>query len=581
MPRPQEGAPPSDQSSPVNGASHTSDAFFLVCAVLGVCAVYIVVLDWRFPYIHQLPVFDLDYITSILTMFARNWWIEKPWSMAFSMPYAPLSVETPTLALRHGMYQTWPPGAVFSIYALAQLTGIPPNITMVNWLNVAGHGLIALFLSLSGYFIAEVLRRSKIERVAIAIVVACVVLFPRGPVYFFSQIFSFDTHIVVFYAALVFLATLECRAAGQPTTRRLYGLQIAVLVWGLFVDWLFYFVYAVWLALRYAGAKSGYGRPMTRRETGTLTILPLVTFSMFLVWRFVTPGPIALRQGFFASVQDLVWKVFFRIGVADDYPVSATTFFGPFYRAHEYFYWKAVPILLGAGFVTCVALFYALFANSRENPERRAAYFGLFAIFLLSIFPAYLQMIVFKQHTYIHPWSIAKVVVPLAMVPGVFLPLLAATAFDRWFERRPAWAAGSRQATVAGVLAFAIGMAVVSWPRNLPYLLGRIDPSAAAPWKAIQDNTSYHDVVFSPELEAIPFGQHAAVAGKLVYKIRSFSDIDKRVESICAPFNVVVAHKADEADTFDGRKADRVIHAGGLTLLRFEQYGKTAKSCPK
>src|ERR1700729_3261129 len=88
----------------------------LAAAVLGVCIVYVVVLDWRFPYIHQLPVFDLDYITSVTMMWARNWWIEGPRHMFFSMPYAPLSVETATPDLRYGMYQSWPPGAVLSLY---------------------------------------------------------------------------------------------------------------------------------------------------------------------------------------------------------------------------------------------------------------------------------------------------------------------------------------------------------------------------------------------------------------------------------------------------------------------------------
>ncbi len=177
----------------------------------------VLVLDWRFPYIHQLPVFDLDYITTIVVMFARNWWIEGPWKMLFSMPYAPWSVETATPDLRYGMYQSWPPGAVLSLYLVAKLTGTEPNITMVNWLNTAGHGLIALFLALSAYLAANILRRPKIEAVALAILAGCLVLLPRGPVFFFSQVYAFDTHIVVFYAFVIFAATLELGASGRSS----------------------------------------------------------------------------------------------------------------------------------------------------------------------------------------------------------------------------------------------------------------------------------------------------------------------------------------------------------------------------
>jgi hypothetical protein len=560
-------------------------AVSLACAILGVCVVYVVVLDWRFPYIHQLPVFDLDYITTVMMMFARNWWIEGARHMFFSMPYAPLSVETATPDLRYGMYQSWPPGAVLSLYLVAKLTGTEPNITMVNWLNVAGHGLIALFLALAAFVAANILRRPNIEGVALAIVAACLVLLPRGPVYFFSQVYAFDTHIVVFYALFIFVTMLELRAAARPSAVRYYYLEIAILICGLFVDWLFYFVYAVWFALRLVGTRTGHGRPLARNEARALTLLPLVTFSMFLVWRFLTPGSIAAKDGVLASIQELIWKFVYRLGNTDDHPVSAANFFGPFYEAHQNFYWDTAPILIGAGFVVCLALFAILFRISRTGSSERNIYFGLLSIFLLSIIPAYAQMIVFKQHTYIHPWSLAKVVVPLAMVPGVFLPLLIVAALERWREsqfrlrrQQRVWAIASTLA----VLAFAFWIGAEAWPRQAPYILGRIDPTGPVPWQTIHERTNYYDVVFSPDFDTAPFGIEAAVAGKLVYKAGSFADVDRKVDHICVPFNVVVVRKTpDGEETFDGRKPDEVIRSGGLTLLRFQNYRGAAKSCAK
>jgi hypothetical protein len=559
-------------------------AISLACAVLGVCIVFIVVLDWRFAYIHQLPVFDLDYITTVMMMFARNWWVEGPWHMLFSMPYAPLSVETATPDLRYGMYQSWPPGAVFSLYLVAKLTGSEPNITMVNWLNVAGHGLIALVVSLSAWLAANILRRPRIEGVALAILAGCLVLFPRGPVFFFSQVYAFDTHIVVFYALLIFVATLELNALDRMSARWYYYLEIVILVCGLFVDWLFYFVYAVWFALRLAGTWKHYGRPLRRNEACALAALPLVTFAIFLFWRFVTPGSIAAKQGVLASIQELLWKLVFRLGNTDDHPVSAAKFFGPFYESHQNWYWDGAPVLVGAGFILGLGLLAALFMMSRTESAARRTYFGLFSIFLLSIVPAYAQMIVFKQHTYIHPWSLAKVVVPLAMIPGVFLPLLTVTVLQRWQETRNIlqWKRAGRFAGTLGVLAFAFWLGVAAWPRKAPYLMGRIAPANAVPWLTIHAKTGYTDVVFSPDFETVPFGSEAAVAGKLVYKASSFADVDRRVDHICARFNVVVVrNKDDGGEVFDGRTPNEVIRGGGLTLLRFQNYPRVAKSCPK
>lgn len=557
-------------------------AISLVCAVLGVCIVFIVVLDWRFPYIHQLPVFDIDYITTIMMMFARNWWIEGPWHMVFSMPYAPLSVETPTPDLRYAMYASWPPGAVLPIYLIARLTNTEPNITMVNWLNVGCHGLIALFLSLSAYFTVHMLRRPRIEGVVLAIMVGCLVLFPRGPVYLFSQVYAFDTLIVVFYALLIFVATLEFDASDQLSARRYYYLQIVILVCGLFVDWLFYFVFAVWFVLRLAGTRTGYGRAVGRKEACSLAILPFAAFSIFLVWRFLTPGSIAARQGVLASIQELLWKLIFRIGNnPDDHPVSMATFLGPFYKSHQALYWDIAPLMIGAGFIFGLALFAALFAMSRGNARHRTIYFGLFSIFLLSIVPAYLQLTVFKQHTSIHPSSMAKVLVPLAMIPGVFVPILVLAILERWQDVwKLRWRRFWRVAGTVGVLAFAYWTGAEAWPSQRPYLLGRVNPAAAVPWLAIHDMTSYRDVVFSPDLQAAPFGIEAAVAGKLVYKAQSFPDVDRVVERVCGTFHVVVVRNGQDAEAnFDGRKPNYVIRIGGLTLMRFEDYPGAAKGC--
>jgi hypothetical protein len=564
--------------------ARSGSPFSLVVAVLGVCAVYIVVLDWRFPYIHQLPVFDLDYITAVTMMWARNWWIEGPWHMLFSMPYASLSVETATPDLRHGMYQSWPPGAVVSLYLVALLTNTEPNIAMINWLNVAGHGLIALFLGLSAYFVARVLRRPAIEGVALAIVAACLVLFPRGPVFFFSQVYTFDTHIVVFYALLLFVATLEVAAVSRAAAAKwCYVGQLAILTSGLFVDWLFYFVYAVWFALRCYGSRSGYGRRLGRNEAITLFVLPLVTFAIFLVWRMVTPGSIATQEGLVASLRALLWKLVYRLGDTDDHPVTFGSFFGPFWEAHRTLFWNGAPVLIAAGFVACLALFAILFVTTRNDLKQRAVWFGLLSVFLLSIIPAYAQMIVLKQHTHIHPWSTAKIVVPLAMVPGVFLPLLVATAIEQWRERMTSWGAiALRTISSLGVVAFGVWLCVQAWPSQEPYLIGRVEPAAAVPWLTIHDTTAYADIVVSPDLEAVPFGVHAAVAGKIVYKVASFGEIDRVVKHVCVPFNVVVVRKGEDAsETFDGRTPDHVARRGGLTLLRFQNYQGTAKTCSK
>ena len=112
--------------------------------------------------------------------------------------------------------------------------------------------------------------------------------------------------------------------------------------------------------------------------------------------------------------------------------------------------------------------------------------------------------------------------------------------------------------------------------------MGHVAPENALPWLTIHDLAHYSDVVFSPDIEGAPFSMYAAIAGKVVYKIESFRDVERTVSHVCEPFNVVIVRKGQDAsDTFDGRTADRTEREGGLTLLRFQNYHGAAKSCPK
>jgi hypothetical protein len=60
--------------------------------------------------------------------------------------------------------------------------------------------------------------------------------------------------------------------------------------------------------------------------------------------------------------------------------------------------------------------------------------------------------------------------------------------------------------------------------------MGRVAPENAVPWLTIHDRTKYADVVFSPDIEGVPFSMYAAIAGKVVYRIDSFAKIDLRLQ---------------------------------------------------
>src|ERR1019366_9102410 len=108
----------------------------IVCLVcLAVVAMWLLVLEYRLPYLDQIPVYDADVTTSAARMWVHNWWANGAFQMWFATPYSPLSVETPTLA-DVTLYQSWPPGAFIPIFLLAEILNIEPSVPLINWFNV-------------------------------------------------------------------------------------------------------------------------------------------------------------------------------------------------------------------------------------------------------------------------------------------------------------------------------------------------------------------------------------------------------------------------------------------------------------
>src|SRR3979409_1375433 len=104
---------------------------------------WLFVLKYPRPYPERPPGSDGDVMTSYARMWTHNWWANGPLRMWFAMPYSPLSVETPTLA-DVTLYQSWPPGAIVPIFLLAKILNVEPGVPLINWFNVATHGVIAL-----------------------------------------------------------------------------------------------------------------------------------------------------------------------------------------------------------------------------------------------------------------------------------------------------------------------------------------------------------------------------------------------------------------------------------------------------
>lgn len=540
--------------------------------VLAITALWLLVLRTRLPYLDQIPVYDADAMTSFARMWAHNWWANGPLDMWFATPYSPLSVETPTLA-DVTLYQSWPPGILVPIYLLAEILHVEPSVPLINWFNTVNHGMIALAVAFTAFNIA---RLNKLHIVAcglLAVGVAFPVLYPHGLVFFFSQIYCATIAILMYAAAFILLESLSYVVESPRQRNILFAIQLLVIYFAFFVDWLSYTLFASWLLVRMVGARLGFIEAWSRRQLAGLVLLPVSAFAIYLFWRIFTPGSIAKTQGLAASIYELAWKIAYRMNLTDEHPI--TNFTAKFIEMHADWYFPHVlPLIIGATLVTATLL--ALSLRLAVDPVERRSIFATASLLFLVTVPFYTHMLLLYQHTAIHRWAIAKVMFAYALIPFALLPV-SVVVFLRLYRHRSA--TGFRLQTSSAMVGtlLAIGScfcAAVSARAFVgPSLIGKIDPDRYHLWDDISRNTEYRDVVFSPVLQAPPIGAEVGVANKLVYPANNFGEVEQRTDRICGVFNVVVVlPRGVEIGEFISREPTKVIETANIRLLRFADY---------
>lgn len=558
------------------------DLIYFVMITLAVFGVWEYAVQLRLAYMDQIPVFDADVTTSTMVMWARGWLHEGAFHTWFTTPYSPLSIEAPTLESRV-LYQSWPSLAVLPIYLVSILTGIEPSVSLVNWLNTVNNGIVALALAFAAYNLCAINKLNRVTSSLIAIATSFPVLLPRGLAYTFGQLYCVTTAIFPFLAICIFLETVFLRASTKRQRTLSSVLFFAVIMFAFLVDWSAYTFFAAWFCFRLIGGRLHYLPKWTFRQAMGVASLPFLSFIIYLVWRFGSPGSIARTSGISSSMEVLFSKFLNRINAGDS---QISNFWKTFLDMHgSWFSPHVVYLLAAAAFLSGLILFISFKLNS--DKDERKNIFILFGMGFLVTVPFYLHMIIFSQHTYIHRWAIAKVLFAYAFLPFVILPIslvIAARLIFKYYPRLNFIAVNYRWSSVlSGVL---LGLLVIKSASisgstyQPPYLMGRVDRETYLRYDTIYHNTNYADVVFSPIWEAPPIGTVVGVTNKRIYHIDSFNDIDKRVAKICGKYNVVIVMPDEKRiNSFDGQKADKIINQNGVLFLRYSNYSGPKVGC--
>lgn len=551
-----------------------------VLVAFGVLLIWLYTFRQRLPYMDQIPVFDADVTTAAANMWARIWWDEGARNLWFSTPRTPLSIETPTLAART-LYESWPPGAFVPIYVAAAFLGMEPSIPLVNWVNTILHGLIALATAFIAFNLALQNRLSSVSSGLIAVAVAFPILLSRGLLYSFSQIYDVVTAVLIYTTIFLLLEVLFYGARSQRDKWIIAALQLVTICCAFFVDWLSYTLFAFWIVSRVVAGYLDIEPRMTSRRLVSLALLPVCSFSIYMIWRIFAPGSLAKTEGVGSSLRQLGLKILQRMNLTSDSPIDgfAKVFFQSMHQ--DYYSQYAFPLIAVSTLVT-LALLVVSFRRT-DNPSKRRSIFAAMSILALVTIPFYLHMIVFYQHTFIHRWAITKAMFAYALIPFALLPIGVFVLVRQPIGQSKASFRRSGLVVIGLLLAVCALYFAVYVTRYDSYpLMGRVDRNTYLMWDDIGRNTAYKDVVVSPVLEANPISVQVGTAYKLVHHADNFADVDEVVARVCGDFNVVVAlPKASQPGEFASREPAQVIDTGRIRLLRFSSYPGKAVDCPR
>ncbi|GBC60670.1 hypothetical protein DENIS_1627 [Desulfonema ishimotonii] len=538
-------------------------------------SVFLYTVSIRKPWFGVVAPGHHQWLSGSTLKFSKNWYADGPLKLRFGMVENPDSVEFPDLSSREP-YPSYPSGVILPIYALSKLRGHTPTPSLLMKYNLLNHLFIAFFLGLTIFIFLLRIGYGHFYSTLLAMLPICVELLLPAPLYWHQNVFFADQAVILPFVLCVFLELLRGEFRNRHTARHFLNfLQVTVMAYGFFTDWLFVFVgLVVYLKRLFCGELSKGFFPMVRASI-LFWMPPVLVMALF-----------TLQLRLLGILNMIVGRFLWRTGMsgADD---GTDRFFNQFWDGHiRAGYGKFGEVLLWLSLaVFILLLMYAIFQrfrNRADDMKMRQA-LSLTGMYLL---PCFMQIYFLKNHSFLHDFSALKFSIVLATVPFVLIPVLLSRLFradltDVSLEGLALTCKGRKKAFRVPVIVCGILLAAGLYLNHVHPKYKKFFPE---PCKFFEDvgqfmraNTAYRDVVFSPDFE-IPVNppQLLSYTMKRVYKAASVKEIADKVSGIKKDFTVAVFLPApDAAEKFSDIQtlisiADETVHQNNFYLYKIE-----------
>lgn len=472
-----------------------------------------------------------NHLTGSTVIFAANWYNENPFSLGFKMYYLGKSIDAQTPEKRF-VYDTYPPGAIIPIYLISVISRTPPNPAMVMGYNLFGHFWTAFLLAAALFLTLRRIRFNYICSILLSFVTAAIVLFMPQTMYYLQTVFFSDQAVILPFAALIFLEVARDLAYNSKHKRILDILEWIVIFYGVFTDWLFVFVCVVLFVKRLINGQLGKKFKDIVFNTSRLAapaflavfiyVLQLLTnkSSRFL-GVFLQRTGIKDEQGWVNWFDAMVWGKYLQAG------------YGPWANL---IIWTSFFAAVGLVLYALFALFMRTrFAAAKEDKKKyiNENLICILNFLMLIVFPCFIQLYTFKNHSAIHDFSVVK----LSFILSTCWVMLPVTLYIviRDIARL------SRKAVLNTFVACLVTAVVLVSAGGYMYFVtptyrDMYPPSTPELEKYgtfVRDNTDYYDVVFSADYSITPYHhQKLCWSLKQIRQIKSISDIESVISSL-------------------------------------------------
>ncbi len=478
-----------------------------------------------------------QWLTGDTILFSKIWYRDGPQNLGFAMMDSPASIEFTNLSSR-GPYLSYLPGSIVPIYVLGELTVTEPNPAMVMSYNLFNHFWIALLLSLLVFVFLRQLKFDYLNSFLFAVIPIFLELLLPGPLYWHQNVYFADQAVILPFVLYVFIEIIIDGYDGKYA-KYLCVLQNLVLFWGIFTDWLFVFVALTVYMKRIFEGKVKFSSKVGffLKESFKFWLAPILAVIFYIYQLF-----------FFNHFELTLRTFFFRSGISPEGSQFLLNGLGNF-KGHillsygEIGYYALYFTIIIFVVVLLFILFEKIFNKDADPKIKRTG-----ALMVMLFVPCILQVLVFRNHSIMHNFSVLKFSVPLATIPFVLAPisLYLILKSEIKFPNINSGSFKKFKIDFGLLIIFLVMFSMVSFyvvdehPHYKELFPGN-GYNFEVLGDSIQKNTVYSDVVFSPDFEILSVPpQQLSYSMKKVYKINSTADIAKLTNGLSGYHTVII-----------------------------------------